>query len=255
MNMDIKERFIEKWQKYFSGSELPVTFYYSEGTGGAEVVPPAGTWKCLIGELMKVRRGASLCYNSEAIGCRGGKRYSALSQEFTPDFRYFLSCGIAGEMEGERYKRAPEIVDDIMKAHQDLGVTGKNIIFKRWDKLDVADNPEVAVFFGHADILSGLFTLANFDRADPDGVFAPFGAGCSSTIYHPYIESRSDSPRGVLGMFDVSARPYVGDDILTFSVPMKRFVQMIDYMDESFLVTEAWGRVQKRLSKRNSSND
>jgi hypothetical protein len=255
MNIELKNRFIEKWEKFFPGAELPITFYFTEISGGAEIVPPAKAWKCIIGELMKVRRGTSLCFNSDAIGCRGGKRYTSLSQEFTPDFRYFLSCGIEGKMEGERYKRNPEIVDEIMKAHRDLGVTGKNIVFKRWDNLEESDDPEVAIFFGHADVLSGLFTLANFDRAFPDGVITPFGSGCSSIVYHPYIESKTDQPRGVIGMFDVSARPYVGEDILTFAVPMKRFEQMINYMDESFLVTEVWSRVQKRISKKNQKQD
>lgn len=250
MIIELRDKFLEKWEKYFGESELPVVFYYSGGTGNAEVVPPAKAWKCLIGELMKVRRGASLCFNSDALGCRGGKRYSNLYPEFTPDFRYFLSCGIPGKMEGERYKRTPEIVDEIMTAHRDPGVSGMNIIFKRWDRLEESDNPEVVVFFGHADILSGLFTLANYDRAFPDGVIIPFGSGCSSIIYHPYLESKSDQPRGVIGMFDITARPYVGEDILSFAVPMKRFEQMIDYMDESFLVTEPWNRVLKRLNKR-----
>jgi len=250
VNIENRNKFIEKWSRYFGDAELPVTFYYSEESGGADVVPVSKAWKCIIGELVKVRRGTSLCFNNEAIGCNGGRRFSGLSNAVSPDFRYFLSCGIPGKLEGERYKKTPEIVDKWSGSHIDTGVIGKNIIFKRWDKLEEGDNPDVVIFFGHADILSGLFTLANFDRNDPDGVISPFGAGCSSIIYYPYIECKKDSPRGIIGMFDVSARPYVGDDILSFAVPMRRFEQLVDYMDESFLITESWIRVQNRLSKR-----
>jgi len=51
----------------------------------------------------------------------------------------------------------------------------------------------------------------------------------------------------VLGMFDVSARPCVPETSLTFAVPMKRFREMIQNMDESFLITESWRAVRDRL--------
>jgi hypothetical protein len=52
----------------------------------------------------------------------------------------------------------------------------------------------------------------------------------------------------VLGLFDVSARPHVGGDELTFSIPIQRFIQMVGYMDESFLITKSWEKVRLRLN-------
>src|SRR5271157_5644813 len=86
---------------------------------------------------------------------------------------------------------------------------GRFVVFKRWDKLEAADKPDVVIFFASPDVLSGLFTLASFDEADPNGVIAPFGAGCSSVVQHPYLEGKSSRPRAVIGMFDVTARPLV----------------------------------------------
>jgi hypothetical protein len=48
-------------------------------------------------------------------------------------------------------------------------------------------------------------------------------------------------------MFDVSARPCVPAGKLTFSIPMHRFEQMVEDMDESFLVTKSWDLVRSRL--------
>jgi hypothetical protein len=56
-------------------------------------------------------------------------------------------------------------------------------------------------------------------------------------------------PKCVLGMFDVSARPYTPADTLTFAVPFKRFEQMIVNLDESFLTTASWRKVQARLAQ------
>jgi len=124
---------------------------------------------------------------------------------------------------------------------------GHFIVFKRWDQLDETDQPQVVIFFARPDMLAGLFTLANFDQEDPNGVIAPFGSGCSSIVYHPFAQLQSSRPKPVIGMFDVSARPHVAKDELTFSVPMARFRTMIDYMDESFLITGSWKKIQKRI--------
>ena len=105
----------------------------------------------------------------------------------------------------------------------------------------------MVIFFATPDVLSGLFTLANFDQTEANGTFTPFGSGCSSIVYYPYMECRSERQRAVIGMFDPSARPCVPVNVLTFSVPMKRFEKMISSMEESFLITDSWKTVKKRI--------
>jgi len=50
-------------------------------------------------------------------------------------------------------------------------------------------------------------------------------------------------------MFDVSARPYVPDDVLSLSLPMKKFVAMLNNIEESFLITGSWNKVRTRIKK------
>ena len=214
MDMTHKEEFVSLWTKYFDSAELPIVFYYTDDSGSVDLVPPPSGHRCIFADLSKVRAGESLCFDAESLGCFGGKRYAGFSTAVMPNFKYFLSCGIPGTLEGERYKKTPELVIQWMEQAPQLEAPRRFIIF-----------------FARPDVLSGLFTLANFDIAEPNGVFAPFGAGCASIMQYPYLERESDSPRSVLGLFDVTARPFVVDDILTFSVPMKRFQQMIDNMD------------------------
>ena len=56
-----------------------------------------------------------------------------LPDKMRPNFEYFLSCGIENKMEGERYIRTPELVKELMKNQKMLDITGKYIVFKRWD--------------------------------------------------------------------------------------------------------------------------
>lgn len=248
MNMKIKEKFGALWNRYFDEAELPLIFYYTDEEGHGELAKPVSGHRCFIAALSTVRKGNSLCFDSQSIGCFGGRRYLGFATKIMPDFEYFLSCGIPGKLRGERYKKTPELVKKAMKYAPKFKAPARFIVFKRWDELEKSDNPEVAIFFAQPDVLSGLFTLANFDEAEPNVVFAPFGAGCSTIVQYPYLEKDSRRPRAVIGLFDVSARPFVPANVITFSVPINKFITMVDNMQESFLITDSWKKVHKRIS-------
>jgi uncharacterized protein (DUF169 family) len=249
MDLRIKAEFSKLWSKHFRGAELPITFYYTDQQGRAELAEPPSEHRCLICDLARVRKGQPLSFAADTIGCPGGKRYLGFTQDLMPNFEYFLSCGIPGKLEGERYKKSPELVKEAMKKSPRFAAPGKFIVFKSWDQLDESDDPQVVIFFAEADVLSGLFTLANFDQVDPNGVFAPFAAGCGTIVQYPFLEKSSERPRAVLGMFDVSARPCVPKATLTFSVPINKFVGMIENMEESFLITPSWSKVRQRIGR------
>jgi hypothetical protein len=242
MDIKLRDKFIELWKKYFKQDELPLTFFYADESD-AELAVPAKANRCLISFFAKVRQGKDLKFTGDAIACGGGKRYTGFSGTLQPNFEYFLSCGIPGKMEGERYKKSPELVREMLKHSREFKAPGQYLILKRWDKLLSGDEPEAVVFFAGGLELSGLFTLAAFDEIRTDGVIAPFGAGCASTIYYPWRENKNSDPRCVIGMFDPSARPYIEKDRLSFSVPLKKFVNMINNMDESFLTTQTWRHI------------
>jgi Uncharacterised ArCR, COG2043 len=247
MQREFSDTFVSQWQKYFPGAELPITYYYTDHPRPEDITASQTVDRCLIGNLNRVRQGFPYVYDLHTPGCSGGKRYSGFSKSLRPHFEYFLSCGIPGEVDGERYKRSPELVNQYLIQHQSFDAPGKYLVFQRWDKLSELDEPLAVIFFATGDVLSGLFALANYDIAEPDGVITPMGSGCASIIAYPLEQAHAVQPRAVLGMFDVSARPQVGKDELTFSIPIARFQQLVGYMDESFLITDSWRKVRERL--------
>ena len=247
MDMELKEKFMTLWTKYFNNADLPVVFFYSDSPEGDPVRPPGTGHQCLIGLVGRAVNGKTVCFDHASFGCHGGRRYLGYTHELFPNFEYFLSCGIEGKMEGERYKKTPEIVRELMKQAPDFEAPAKYIIFKRWDMLNEADDPAVAVFFATPDVLSGLFTLAGFEESERESVIAPFCSGCASIVQHPFLEKDKARPRAVLGMFDVSARPYILKDRLSLAIPMNKFSRMVNDMDQSFLITGSWRKVQKRI--------
>ena len=248
MDMSLKQKFSGLWKKYFDNAELPIVFYYTNQEGRAGLVKAGSISRCIIEALSSVRIGKALCFSADSIACFGGKRYLGFTEGVMPDFEYFLSCGIPGRLGGERYKKTPQLVKEMMKHSVSFKAPARFIVFKRWDTLEESDEAEVVIFFARPDVLSGLFTLANFEEAEPNGVFTPFGSGCATIVQYPYLEKNSDRSRSVIGMFDVSARPFVPEKTITFSVPMNKFLRMVDDMDNSFLVTDSWQRVKNRIS-------
>lgn len=249
MDLDLKEEFLRLWQRYFDGAELPVVFYFSDEDGGAEREPVPSGHRCVLSSLGKVRRGKSIYLEGDSVGCPGGRRYLGFSQRIMPGFEYFLSCGIPGKIEGERYKKTPELVKEMMSRMPQFQAPARRIVFKRWDALGEGDEPSVVIFFAPPDVLSGLFTLANYDEAEQWAVVVPFGAGCATIVQYPYLEGLRPNPRCIIGMFDVSARPFVPADTLTFAVPMAKFEKMVRNMPESFLITPSWERIRRRIRR------
>jgi uncharacterized protein (DUF169 family) len=245
MKSGLKEEFPKLWKKYFDGAELPIAFYYTDDDTVAG--PPPKAERCLIANLARVRRGTPVRFGKTEIGCPGGRRYTGYAETLMPNFEFFLSCGIPGKMEGERYKKSPELVREVMAEAPRPAAPMKYLVFKRWDRLEASDEPEVVVFFAQPDVLSGLFTLASFDTAEASGVIAPFAAGCGSIVFYPYLEKDKPDPKCVIGMFDPSARPYVPATTLTFAAPMSKFLLMVANMEESFLITPTWDVILKRI--------
>lgn len=247
MDIELKEKFLRLWEKYFNKAELPIVFYYTNEPTGVEITKPSQGHRCIMADLLKVSSGKSIYFGADSFGCFGGKRYLGFGQELMPNFEYFLSYGIPDKLEGERYKKTPELVKEIMKKSPEFDAPARFIVFKRWDMLEKTDEPDVVIFFAHPDVLSGLFTLANYDAGELNAVFSPFSAGCGSIVQYPYLEKKSDYPKAVIGMFDVSARPFIPENVLSFSTPMNKFSIMIENIEESFLITSSWDKIQKRI--------
>jgi uncharacterized protein (DUF169 family) len=84
MDMQFKDEFIRIWRKYFNNAELPITFYYTDDEGHAELVKPGTQANCLMAPLRKVRRGASFTFAAESVGCGGGREFLGFADPGEP---------------------------------------------------------------------------------------------------------------------------------------------------------------------------
>ena len=229
--------------------ESPVGVYYTDEKPEG-ITPETGIHLCMIGLLKKARKhGKTVYFDRSHFGCPGGAYYMGFLESPRPKIEYFLSCGIPGEMEGERYIKTPELAKGYIEKVRPRLAPAPYCVFKPIEKFQRDETPEVVAFFPTPDILSGLFTLTNYALERTDGVYTPFGSGCSTILTHPLKEAEKGQPRAVLGMFDVSARPMVDRDILTLSMPYPVFLKLLENVSGSFLQTGSWKKVLRRMKR------
>jgi uncharacterized protein (DUF169 family) len=237
----------QQFREVLSLKESPLGIYYTNDPPQG-ITAQTGTHVCMIGLLKKARKnGKTVYFDKDHFGCPGGAYYMGFFESPRPHIEYFLSCGIPGQMEGERYIKTPELAKAYIEKIKPRPAPATYCVFKPIDQFQGNEKPEVVAFFASPDALSGLFTLANYALERTDGVYTPFGSGCSTILTHPLKEAEKEQPRAVLGMFDVSARPMVERDILTLSMPFSVFLRLLENTSGSFLETESWKKVHKRI--------
>jgi len=237
-----------------------------------------GKWGCVMFMFANAARGKTAAFDAQTYGCWGGGvglGFGNAYQQFPGGqdcFTRFLSSGnknwekgrqvgaglvsAGGKefaddfLEGERYVKAPELVDQWLQDLPIMEIKSRYVIFKPLSDTDPqADKPENVVFTVDADQLSALVILANYARKGMENVSIPWAAGCQTIGIIPWHEAKSDNPRAVVGLTDISARKNVrkllGPQYLTFAMPWKMFLEMEDQVEGSFLQRPTWLSLEK----------
>lgn len=223
----------------------PVAVYYTdERLEGAFEWNCKGEHFCHIGRMAAVRAGKPMVIDSKNPGCMGAARFLGWNPVTMPGFEYFLSHNDEGK--GERFKKTPELARSFMVNFDFVPASGAYCVFQRLEDVPDEITPEVIIFFGEADHISGLHLLANYGRSGKDAVITPFTSGCGSMVAEPRAQMSNPEPKAVLGLFDPAARPKEDKKYLTLSVPYKMFIEMVENIPESFLEIEPWISIKNR---------
>ena len=231
--------FINKYKEYFGEkSPLPIVVKYS--------VEPYGTIEniegCMFKQFHKAYNGTTVSFCKENLTCGGGKLYNGLGP--TPPRVYNFVSNI------EKYKQNSDIANKSISLINAQLTEKPFINFIRIDKLENLKDAEGLIFFADPDVISGLFTWANYDQEDINSVQSPWGSGCSATVTALVNENRKNGKHCFIGLFDVSARIFFKSNIISFSIPMSRFDEMLETMDKCCVSgAPAWLKLKKRINK------
>lgn len=232
---------------------VAIVFTDEKPAGATEFME--GRWGCAVSLLTAAAKGRQAVFSRRTFGCVGsivGLGFGNSHQNFPGGFDYFLSTGRGeGFPEGEAYKKTPELVQTFQEVLPYTDIPYQYIVFKPLAAVDPdKEEPKIVVFYANPDQLSALVVLANYGRPYNDNVTIPFGAGCHSVCLIPLKEAEQPRPRAVVGMTDISARPYIDADLLSFSVPYAMFREMESNVPDSFLDKHAWQKVVGRIPDR-----
>jgi len=228
----------------------PVAVFLSNEKPEGALQGKEGQRSCTIPLFIAAAKGKRAVFDRKTVTCPGGKVGFGFGQfpNYPGGIEYFLTVGKEGQFEGEGYMKTPELGDDFVRCLPITDIPYEYVIFKPLSQVDINEEiPELIIFYVNPDQLSALTVLANYYRPGYENVMIPFSSGCQSLFLLPYAESKKDNPKAVVGLTDITVRPMVEPDMLSFSVPYKMFIDMEENVKGSFLEKKSWARVRDRL--------
>ncbi|MBW1981681.1 MAG: DUF169 domain-containing protein [Deltaproteobacteria bacterium] len=207
-------------------------------------------FSCVVGNIWRARRKKIAAYfDQERFGCLGGAFYLGFLKPQLDFITYYVSTGIPGQLEGERYLESPEVTRKFFDSIDPPAAPARFCVFKPISQFEAESPPELVIFFVRAEVVSGLHQLATFVTNDFETVLSPFGAGCANIVTWPLRYLASGKLKAVLGGWDPSERKYLKTDEITFTVPFEMFERMVKRWPESFLTTKTWATIRKKIDR------
>lgn len=238
----------------------PVAILFADEKPEGALQFKVGARGCVVPMVTAAARGKTAVFDRQTTGCLGGSVGLCFGNTYGAmpgGFNHFLSVGRGeGYPEGEAYKKTPELTQTFQDALPFTDIPHTYVVARPLAQVDPErETPEVVCFYANPDQLSALVVLANYGRPGLDNVMMPFGAGCHTLCLLPYNEGKQERPRAVVGLTDVTVRPMVAADLLSFSVPYRMFQEMEANVAGSFLEKHAWQKVRARLAEANADQE
>jgi uncharacterized protein (DUF169 family) len=209
-----------------------------------------GQFSCVMGNIWRARKKKTAAYfSAEQFGCPGAAFWLGFNKPQTETIIQYVSTGIPNWTEGEFYCDSPDNLRQIFEYVDPRPAPKAFCVVKPLSHFSDDEKPELVAFFTRPESLSGLHQLATFVTNDPEVVASPWGPGCGSVVTWPLHYLSKGKNKAVVGGWDPSARMFYKTDELSFTVPFAMFIDMVMRFNESFLKTNSWATVQKKINR------
>jgi uncharacterized protein (DUF169 family) len=207
-------------------------------------------FSCAMGHIWRARKKRSAAYfSAEQFGCPGGAFWMGFNKPQAETIINYVSTGIPNWTEGEHYCDSPDELRRIFEYVDPRPAPKSYCIVKPLGNFTAFETPELVAFFTRPESLCGLHQLAAYVTNDPEVVASPWGAGCGSVVVWPLHYLSKGITKAVVGGWDPSARKFYKTDELSFTVPFQMFTDMLGRFEGSFLKTDSWATVKKKVQR------
>ncbi|MCP4111996.1 MAG: DUF169 domain-containing protein [Desulfobacteraceae bacterium] len=240
-------------------------------------------WGCIMWLIAaSAAKGKTSVCNRQTFGCVGGAVGMGFGDQYKnfpggeECFCYFLSIGNENweqgrksaekvkpfmreqaydeYLRGERYIKSPELVKKVINCMPITDIPSEYVVFKPLREVNPEnEKPKSVTFFADPDQLSALVVLANYGREDNENVTIPYAAGCQTIGIYSYKEAEAEKQRAVVGLTDLTARvntqKQLGDNFMSFTMPLAMFEEMEANVEGSFLERHIWQSLLKKKMK------
>ncbi|WP_022666362.1 DUF169 domain-containing protein [Desulfospira joergensenii] len=219
----------------------------ADGVDWAEIF---SQFSCVMGKIWLARKKKSLAWFSAShFGCPGGAFWMGFNKPQAETIIHYVSTGIPGRMKGEFYCDSPDHLRQIFEQVDPEPAPKSYCVFKPLSLFREDETPVLISFFSRPEALCGLHQLATFVTNDPEVVASPWSAACGGLVAWPMHYLAQGRQKAVLGGWDPSARKFFKTDEISFTLPYDMFAEMTDRYEESFLKTDTWQNVHKKIGK------
>jgi len=207
-------------------------------------------FSCVMGNIWRARKKKTAAYfSAEQFGCPGGAFWLGFNKPQAETMIQYVSTGIPNWTEGEFYCDSPDNLRQIFEYVDPRPAPKTFCVVKPLSHFSDDEEPELVAFFTRPESLCGLHQLATYVTNDPEVVTSPWGPGCGSVVTWPLHYLSKGQSKAVVGGWDPSARMFYKTDELSFTVPFAMFIEMVARFNESFLKTNSWATVQKKIQR------
>ena len=199
-----------------------------------------GRWGCVAAMVTAAAKGRRAVFSRTTFGCMGAGVGLGFINHYQDGMEYDL-CR-------KSLKKTPDLAKSFTKSTPLFDHPEQYVELIPLTEVDPAkEEPKIIVIYANPDQLTALVALANYGRADGDNVIVPSAAGCQSICMFPWSEANREVPRAVIGLLDITIRPLIDADLLSFSMPYAMFKEMENNIPDSFLNKPEWDKVAKRI--------
>ena len=205
-----------------------------------------GKWGCVVALIKAASQGKIAAAAKDTTVCMGGRVGLGFQGYEHGWIEYFLSTGNDKIPQSEFYKKTPELAKIFTETIPQVEPPAC-LVFKPLAMVEKDEMPECIIFLVNADQLSGLTTLANYDRSSQNNVQVNFASGCGQAVLYPLSAEEKGEKTCYIGLTDPSARKVISKEQMSFSIPYSRFVEMEQEADGCFFAADTWERIKERI--------